>query len=191
MNGDKGRSYVRDLTLAAMFLALGLVLPLLTGSNRGLGNMLLLMHIPILLCGLICGWQYGGMVGFICPLLRFAIFQAPPMPMGIGMAFELAAYGLIVGLVYGASKWKCVFSLYRAMLIAMVGGRLVWGLARTIMVGAADVPFGWQMFVTDGFITALPGIVLQLVVIPVIMVALDRAKLVPFSKTRPKKTEAV
>lgn len=191
MTRTQKNSPVKDLALAAMFLALGLVLPLLTGSNRELGNMLLLMHIPILLCGLICGWQYGGVVGFVCPLLRFAIFGAPPMPMGIGMAFELAAYGLIVGLVYGLSKWKCVFSLYRAMLIAMLGGRLVWGLARTVMVGAANVPFGWQMFVTSGFITALPGIILQLVLIPIIMVALDRARLVPFSKTRPGKTETV
>lgn len=182
------RAQIRNLVLAAMFLALGLVLPLLTGSNRELGNMLLLMHIPILLCGLICGWQYGGLVGFICPLLRFSIFGAPPMPMGIGMAFELAAYGAIVGLVYGRSRWKCIYSLYRAMLIAMIGGRLVWGVARAIMVGAAKVPFGWQAFITVGFVEAIPGIILQLILIPAIMVALDRAKLVPFSKTRPAKT---
>lgn len=178
------RAQIRNLVLAAMFLALGLVLPLLTGQIRTIGSMLLPMHIPVFLCGLICGWQYGGAVGFICPLLRYAIFHMPPMPMGIGMAFELATYGIVVGLVYGRSRWKCVYSLYRAMLIAMICGRLVWGIARTIMIGAANVPFGWQTFITVGFVEAIPGVILQLVLIPIIMVALDRAKLVPFSKTR-------
>lgn len=179
-------SYILRLALAAMFLALGLVLPLLTAQIRELGNMLLPMHLPILLCGLICGWQYGAVVGFVCPLLRFALFSMPRMPMGIGMAFELCAYGAIVGFLYGRSKWKCVFSLYRSLIIAMIGGRIVWGVARVVMVGAADVPFGWEMFLSGALLTAIPGILLQLVLIPVIMVALDKAKLVPFSKRRPQ-----
>lgn len=181
------KEHTKKLVLSAMFLALGLVLPLLTGQIRSFGSMLLPMHIPVFLCGLICGWQYGGVVGFTCPLLRYAIFHMPPMPMGIGMAFELAAYGVIVGLVYGHSRWKCIYSLYRAMLIAMIGGRVIWGIARAIMVGAANVPFGWSAFITVGFVEAIPGIILQLVLIPAIMVTLDRAKLVPFSKTRPAK----
>ena len=190
MNRAQLKTHLRKLTLSAMFLAIGLVLPILTGQIPTIGNMLLPMHLPVFLCGLICGWQYGGTVGFICPLLRFAIFGMPKMPMCIGMAFELAAYGLIVGLVYGLSKWKCVYSLYRAMIVAMIGGRIVWGIARTIMVGAANVPFGWEVFITSGFVEAIPGIILQLVLIPVIMVALDKAKLVPFSKAHPKPGKA-
>ncbi len=180
------RDRIRDLALAAMFLALGLVLPFATAQLREFGNMLLPMHIPVLLCGLICGWQYGGLVGFVCPLLRFSLFGMPPMPLGIGMAFELCAYGAIVGYLYGHSKWKCVFSLYRSLIIAMIGGRVVWGVARVIMVGAANIPFGWEAFLSGALLTAIPGIVLQLILIPVIMVALDRAKLVPFSKARPQ-----
>ena len=190
MNRDQLKTHLRKLTLAAMFLALGLVLPMLTGQIPTIGNMLLPMHLPVFLCGLICGWQYGGAVGFICPLLRYAIFSMPPMPQGIGMAFELAAYGLIVGLVYGLSRWKCVYSLYRSMIIAMIGGRIVWAIARMIMVGAANIPFGWETFVSSGFVTAIPGILLQLVLIPVIMIALDKAKLVPFSKAHPKHSKA-
>lgn len=57
--------YILNLALAAMFLALGLVLPFATAQIQQIGNMLLPMHIPVLLCGLICGWQYGGLVGFI------------------------------------------------------------------------------------------------------------------------------
>lgn len=180
--------YIRNLTLAAMFLALGLVLPFVTAQIRQIGNMLLPMHLPILLCGLICGWQYGAAVGFICPLLRFALFSMPPMPMGIGMAFELCAYGAIVGFLYGHSKWKCVFSLYRSLIIAMIGGRVIWGIARVIMVGAANVPFSWEMFISGALLTAAPGIILQLILIPVIMVALDRAKLVPFTKAQAQNT---
>lgn len=180
--------HIRNLALAAMFLALGLVLPFVTGQIPQIGNMLLPMHIPVLLCGLICGWQYGGLVGFICPLLRSALFSAPPMPGAIGMAFELCAYGVLVGALYGHSKWKCVRALYRSLLTAMIGGRIVWGVARVVMVGAMHVPFSWEMFISGALITAIPGIILQLILIPVIMVALDRAKLVPFTKTRSAQT---
>ncbi len=180
--------YILNLALAAMFLALGLVLPFATAQIQQIGNMLLPMHLPILLCGLICGWQYGGLVGFICPLLRFALFSMPPMPMGIGMAFELCAYGAIVGFLYGHSKWKCVISLYRSLILAMIGGRVVWGVARVIMIGAMHVPFGWEAFVSGALLTAIPGIILQLILIPAIMVALDRAKLVPFTKKRSMQT---
>ncbi len=180
-----GRERTKKLALSAMFLALGLVLPMVTGQIPKVGNLLLPMHIPVFLCGLICGWQYGGVVGFLCPLLRWAIFSSPSMPKGMGMAFELAAYGIIAGYFYAHSRWKCVYSLYRSLLAAMVGGRLVWAAARIVMMGAAGIPFSWGIFVADGFVTAIPGIILQLILIPAIMVALDRAKLVPFSKTRP------
>ncbi len=176
--------HIHDLALTAMFLALGLVLPFVTGQIPQIGNMLLPMHIPVLLCGLICGWQYGALVGMICPLLRSALFSAPPMPMAVAMAFELCAYGVIVGYLYGHSKWKCVRALYRSLLIAMIGGRVVWGIARVIMIGAMHVPFGWEAFISGALVTAIPGILLQLILIPGIMVALDRAKLVPFTKTR-------
>lgn len=178
----KSKGYVKTLTLSAMFLAIGLVLPFFTGQLHAVGNMLLPMHLPVLLCGLICGWQYGGLVGFILPLLRFSLFGMPRMPLAIPMAFELAAYGLIVGFLYGRSKWKCVLALYRSLLIAMVGGRIVWATGRVILAGVSNVPFGWQVFLTAGFVEALPGILLQLTLIPIIMVALDRTGMVPFGK---------
>lgn len=88
---------IYNLVLAAMFLAIGIVLPFFTGQIPQIGRMLLPMHLPVLLCGLICGWQYGGAVGFVLPILRYALFGMPPMPNGLAMAFELAAYGIIVG----------------------------------------------------------------------------------------------
>ncbi|MFR7992669.1 MAG: ECF transporter S component [Lachnospiraceae bacterium] len=186
----KAKKHIKNLTLAAMFLALGLVLPLLTGQIQVIGNMLLPMHIPVLLCGLICGWQYGGAVGFIMPLLRFAIFAMPPMPNAISMAFELATYGLVIGWLYGRSKWKCVISLYRSMLIAMIAGRVVWGVVQAMIMGIHGSGFTMQMFMAGAFINAVPGIVLQLILIPAVMVALDRAKLVPFTKKKTVKATA-
>ena len=98
----------QNFVLAAMFMALGLVLPFLTGQIQQIGNMLLPMHLPVLVCGLICGWQYGAVVGFVLPLLRFVLFGMPPIyPMGVSMAFELAAYGFLVGWLYSHSRWQC------------------------------------------------------------------------------------
>ena len=90
-------------------MAIGLLLPFLTGQIQQIGNMLLPMHLPVFLCALICGWQYGVAVGFVLPLLRYLLFGMPPIfPVGVAMAFELATYALVAGLVYSRSKWKCV-----------------------------------------------------------------------------------
>lgn len=167
-----------------MLLGLGLVLPFLTGQIQQIGSMLLPMHIPVLLCGLICGWQYGLAVGFILPLMRSMLFAMPPMvPVAIAMAFELATYGFVVGFLYSHSKWQCVKALYRCMLIAMVAGRIVWGVVEIALLGIGAGGFTFQAFLAGALLNAIPGIILQLVLIPAIMVALNRAKLVPFMKT--------
>lgn len=179
-----------NLTLSAMFLAMGLLLPFLTGQIQQIGNMLLPMHIPVLLCGLICGWQYGLGIGLVMPLLRNLLFGMPPIfPTGIAMALELAAYGAIVGVLYNYSKWKCVLSLYRSMIAAMLGGRLVWGAAMLIMLGVGTDGFTWKAFFAGAFLNAFPGIILQLVLIPAVMIALNRTGLVKFSKKKPKEKE--
>lgn len=165
-----------------MMLALGIVLPFLTGQIPQIGSMMLPMHLPVLLCGLICGWQYGGLVGFILPLLRYALFEMPPMPVGLAMTVELAAYGIVAGALYQRSKWKCMIALYRSLIAAMIAGRLVWAAARVAMVGLVSVPFSWELFVSGAFLTAIPGIILQLLVIPAVMLAMGRAGLVPFQR---------
>lgn len=175
---------LKNTTLAAMFLALGLLLPFLTGQIPQIGNMLLPMHIPVLLCGLICGWQYGGIVGFICPLLRNLLFGAPPMPGAISMAFELAAYGIVIGLLYNRAKRKNLVALYISMIIAMLAGRVVWGAVHTVVMGFAGKEFGFKMFMASALFNAVPGIILQLILIPAIMVALHRTGLVTFSKKK-------
>lgn len=174
---------MKNMTLAAMFLAIGMVLPFFTGQIPQIGNMLLPMHIPVFLCGMICGWQYGAAVGFILPLLRSAIFGMPVLfPGATSMAFELMTYGLVAGLLYGYSRWKCVISLYRSMLIAMIAGRVVWGAVQMLQLGLAGGRFTLQIFMTGAVLNAIPGILVQLILIPGIMVTLNKTGLVRFQK---------
>lgn len=187
MKQKTSKQRIYDLVLAALCMALGIVLPFFTGQIPQIGGMLLPMHLPVLLCGLLCGWQYGGLVGFVLPLLRYAMFGMPSIfPTGIAMAFELAAYGIIAGYLYNHSRWQCVISLYRSLIAAMIGGRIVWGVVRVLLTGVGGEPFTWQLFLSGAFLTAIPGIILQLVFIPVLMVALDRTGMVRFR--REKKT---
>lgn len=182
------KNYIWNLVLSAMCMAIGLVLPFFTGQIPQIGRMLLPMHLPVLLCGLICGWQYGGVVGFVLPLLRYAMFGMPPIfPTGLAMAFEMVAYSMIAGALYKHSKWQCVVALYRSLLIAMVGGRIVWGAVMVVLSGVSGQEFTWQLFLSGAFLTAIPGIILQLVFIPALMVALDRTGMVRFAR----KTQSV
>lgn len=172
---------IRDLVLSAMFLAIGYILPFFTGQIREIGNMLLPMHIPVLLCGLICGWKYGLVVGFILPLTRSVIFGMPLLyPSAFVMAFELAAYGGIIGYLFYHARFQCVVSLYRCMLMAMLGGRIVWGIVMMCCLGIGADGFTFSAFFAGAFLNAIPGIILQLILIPSIMLVLDRAHLVRF-----------
>ncbi len=177
-----------NLILAALLLGIGLVLPLLTGQIQKIGNMLLPMHIPVLLCGFICGPQYGLIIGAILPIMRSAIFGMPVMyPNAVAMAFELAAYGFISGFLFSRAKWQCVRSLYRCLVAAMTGGRIVWGIAQTVLLGFGG--FTVKMFIAGAFLNAIPGIILQLILIPAVMLALDKTHLVPMKNHGYKKND--
>lgn len=174
---------IKKLVLSAMFMAIGLVLPFITGQIQQIGNMLLPMHIPVLFCGLICGWQYGAVVGFVLPLLRYVLFGMPPIfPTGVSMSFELAVYGAVIGLIMQQlskrnttdSGKNYVRNLYLALIGAMLAGRIVWGLVRFILARATMQPFTMEMFMAGAFLTAIPGIIVQLILIPGIMAALKR-----------------
>ena len=121
------RKYTRNLTLSALFLALGYVLPFLTGQIPQFGSMLLPMHIPVFLCGLICGWQYGAIVGLILPLTRSLFFIMPPFYVALAMTFELATYGFVAGFLYSRARKQGIVALYCSMIIAMLAGRLISG----------------------------------------------------------------
>lgn len=170
---------VYKLVLSALFLALGIVMPFLTAQIPEVGSMLLPMHIPVLICGFACGWQYGLVVGLVVPVLRSMMYTMPPMfPTAVCMAFELAAYGGITGLIYGNMKNHDMKSVYLALIVAMIGGRIVWGVARLIFAGVSGNGFTAGMFLAGAFTTAVPGIILQLVLVPIVVVGLRRARVI-------------
>lgn len=171
---------VKKLAVTAMLFAVGMVLPFFIGQIPAIGKMLLPMHIPVLLCGFIVGWQYGALIGFLLPIVRGLVFGMPPLyPNAIAMAFEMAAYGFVSGYLYSHAKWQCTKMLYISLVTAMLAGRLVWALAEVILLGIGGNAFTWKMFAAGAFLNAIPGIIVQLVLIPLIMVALRRAKVVP------------
>ena len=189
MNTAKRKAYpVRRLVTAAICLALCWVLPFLTGQIPEIGSMLSPMHLPVFLCGFIAGPVMGCAVGFIAPLTRSLMFTMPPILPATAMAFEMAAYGAISGALYillakplGGSTGKLIARVYVSLIAAQLIGRLIWGAARVVLLGLGDLPFSWSVFITSGFVEAIPGIIVQLVLVPLIVVALVRAKLVPKS----------
>lgn len=166
------------MVIAAVCLALCLVLPFLTGQIPEIGSALSPMHIPVFLCGFAAGWPYAMVVGLIAPFLRFALFGMPPLfPMGVAMAFELATYGLVSGLLYRALP-KRKTSIYVSLIAAMLVGRVVWGVVRLALAGLSNTTFGWAAFMAGAFTQAVPGIICHLILIPIIVIALDKAKLI-------------
>lgn len=165
------RSSTGNLVLSGVFLALALLLPFLTAQLQSIGSMLLPMHIPVLLCGFLCGWPYGLAVGVVAPLLRSLLFGMPPlMPVAMSMAFELAAYGAVAGLMMRLLPRKLP-SVYVGLVVSMLAGRIVWGVASLILYTLMGSSFGWQVFFTGAFGGAVPGIIVQLVLIPAIVFA--------------------
>ena len=171
--------HTKRLIISAMCLALCMVLPYLTGQIPEIGNMLLPMHIPVLLCGMLCGWPWGLAVGFIAPLMRSLLFGMPPFyPTALAMAFELAAYGFASGLFSRLLPKKIPF-VYLSLILAMIAGRLVWGVARFVMAGLSVTAFPFSAFLAGAITTAWPGMLLQVLILPPIVILLRRTKLAP------------
>lgn len=177
---------LKKLVLAALCLALCMVLPLLTGQIPQIGKALSPMHIPVLLCGFLCGWPWGLAVGAIAPVLRSFLFGMPALyPDAVCMAFELATYGAVSGVLYRALPRKS-WSVYVTLIAAMIAGRIVWGVAKWALLGLAGTPFTMQMFLAGALLNAIPGIVLHIVLIPVLVLALEKAGL---GENRPKEVK--
>ena len=177
---------INKMCLAALFLALGWLMPFLTGQIAEFGNMLLPMHIPVMLAGFILGPAYGALLGFITPLTRSLIFGMPPiLPTGLAMCFELMSYGFICGALFMLltkyiKKFPTIVNVYISLVSAMIFGRLVWGLAYFLFnFAVADAaPFTGIFFLTEAFANAWPGILVQLVLIPALIQLLYSQKLI-------------
>lgn len=167
----------RNIIFTALCIAIGLLLPQLVKFVPVAypGAVLLPMHIPVLVCGFLCGWRFGAVSGIVTPMLASLLTGMPPLfPNAVSMMFELAAYGLLTGLLYKLTNRKIFLTLIGAML----GGRIVLGLVNALLFSIADNVYGLAIFISGAFITALPGIIIQLILVPIIIRSLERAKLI-------------
>ncbi len=164
------------LVISALMLALSIILPtvIAMGSQR-LGQIFLPMHIPVMLCGIVCGTPYGIIIGLIAPLLKSVITGLPVMTSAVSMAFELATYGGMCGMLYKVFPKKIGF-IYPNLLIAMIVGRVVNGSINYLITTASDSDFALSSFITLTTVNALPGIVIQLALIPLIVISLRKTR---------------
>lgn len=164
----------KNLTFTSLLLAMGLVLPLLMHLFAA-GTVLLPMHIPVLICGFLCGMPYGAICGFALPYISSFLTGMPPMfPTAITMSLELCTYGILAGLFYRKLKWH----VYPSLIAAMLFGRAVSGISNAVILGFASRAYSLQIFLTASFITALPGILIQLAFIPLCVLAIEKTKLI-------------
>lgn len=167
---------VGKIAMAGVLIAVGLVLPYLIAQIPALGQRLLPMHLPVLLGGFLLGAPLAGLVGLILPLLRSFMFGMPPLfPTAVAMSFELAAYGYLSGWLYAHLPRKRP-SIYVTLILSMLGGRLVWGMVSFILYGLSGTAFSWGIFVSSAFWTALPGIILQIILIPLLVIQLRSSR---------------
>ena len=181
-------SNTRKLIATAMLIALCVVLPIGFHSIPRAGSILLPMHIPVLLAGLICGWKFGLITGMVGPILSTMMTGMPPtMLIAASMSIELGVYGLVAGLVVKFVHTKrASVDLYIALVVAMLVGRVAGGLAQVFFFFGGEfnlqfwtTNYTWAMWTTSYFVTSLPGIVIQLAFVPSVVMALERERIIP------------
>ena len=173
---QKLHRFIKHLVYSSACLALALLLPFLTGQIPAIGSALCPMHIPVLLCGYLCGAPWALLVGFMAPPLRYFLFSMPPFPTNAAMAVELAAYGLFAGLLYRRLP-KTRANIYLSLLISMVLGRICWAAARALLAEAFGSPLTLPIFLASAFTNAIPGILCQIILIPLLVMALKKANI--------------
>lgn len=167
---------IKRMVITAICVAMCVVLPIAFHSIPNAGTIFLPMHIPVLLCGLLCGWPYGFICGLLGPFLS-SFTGMPPLAMLPGMMVECATYGLVCGLMMRYLRTgKLTVDLYCSMIPAMIMGRVISGLAKSLIFNPGVAPFAW---VTTSLVTGIPGIVIQLVIMPILVISLTKAKLIP------------
>ena len=168
---------IKKLTLASVCIALCVVLPIAFHSVPNGGSIFLPMHIPVLICGMLCGWPYGLLCGLMGPLLSSLITGMPPAAMLPAMMVECGTYGAVSGLVLKFLRsGKLYVDLYVALVAAMIAGRVISGIAKALIFSPGMAMSAW---VTASFVTALPGIVIQLVFLPGVVAMLMKSRVIP------------
>ncbi|MGI5850193.1 MAG: ECF transporter S component [Christensenellales bacterium] len=169
----------KRLVFSGLCIAISIVLPLAFHSIPNAGNVFLPMHIPVLLCGLVCGWPYGLSCGILAPLLSSLITGMPPAAYLPSMLCELAIYGMLAGVLQKVFTLKKIIAdIYIKLIASMIMGRIVYGLVNALFFQVGEYSF--TIWLTSAFITALPGIVIQLILIPLIIISLKKAKIIEY-----------
>lgn len=169
---------VKRMTVAATCVALCVVLPIAFHAIPDGGSVFLPMHIPVLICGLICSWPYGLICGLMGPLLSSLITGMPPAAFLPAMMVECATYGAVSGIMLKYVRTgKTYPDLYIALVVAMLAGRVISGIAKALIFSPGMALSVW---ITGSFVTALPGIVIQLVLLPAVVNTLMKAKMIPY-----------
>lgn len=179
----------QNLVLAAFFLALGMILPAALGSvSPTIGSIISPLHIPVLLCGFICGKRYGFMVGFLSPLIKIAVYGVPPLFIAIPMCVELAGYGFFTGFM-SEKLGKSTKNIYISLITAMFIGRIAYGISTYLITTFALLGSGGGEYTIAAFITSgamlggIPGIISHIIIIPSVLFAINHAKLLYTSRS--------
>jgi len=183
------------LTASALCVAVAIITASIFHIGNLSGHMFLPMHIPIIVCGFVCGRKYGLVAGLITPIIsHFVTPGRPPAPVVYFMTFELAAYGFFAGFFYWLflgkkqeeseepkEKTRKTFIIETALIVGALAlslllGRIVFGIARFPVFGASG--FGWAGFMRSMFVTSLPGIIAQIIAIPVLVQCLRKGNII-------------
>lgn len=171
-------SNVKKSIITAVCIALCYVIPLMFHGIQNAGNIFCPMHIPVFICGLICGWQYGLLCGIAGPALSSALSGMPPVAILPSMMVELAVYGTVAGLMMKLVRTKSTYAdLYISLIVAIVCGRVVAGLAKALIFARGS--YSMSAWIAGSVVTSWPGTVIQLVFIPTIVFALMKSHLIP------------
>ena len=172
-------STLNKFMITAVCITLCIVLPTALHSIPNAGTLFSPMHLPVLLCGIVCGWQYGLLCGIIGPLLSSLFTSMPAMAKLPFMMVELAIYGMICGLIMQLlHTGKLAVDLYISLIISMLSGRIVAGILKALTLAGGS--YSWSLWATSYFVSCLPGILVQLILIPILYIALERAHLIPY-----------
>lgn len=170
------KSYLKESMITAMCIALCIVLPIAFHAIPNGGSILSPMHIPVLICGLTCGWPFGLFCGLAGPFFSSMLTQMPPLAFLPGMLVELSTYGLISGLMIKLVHTKKIYiDLYISLIISMIAGRIAAGVVNAFIFSFGQ--YSMSIWITSYFLTSWPGILVQLIFIPTIVFALLKTNL--------------
>lgn len=163
----------KQIALTAIFITLGVIIPQIFHMFAMSGRVFLPMHIPVLICGFVCGGFCGATCGVLTVILSSLMTGMPPIfPYGVAMSLELMTYGLISGILYNR------LGLYPSLITAMLAGRVVSGSVNAILAGVAGKSYALTGFISGAFLVSFPGIIIQLVAIPIIINILSKNNII-------------